>query len=283
LMWTLAKDCMKKHFGRDSTMVKICVAGATGRMGSTVIKEAVGKNFQIVGAVAASGEVNIGKSLREIGICNSDIRIVEPTKLDEAVKDADVYMTFTTPDAEVLNIPVVANVGKRIVLGTTGFTEEQRKKIEDAVSGKVPAVFSPNFAMGVNVLFKLTQILRAFPPEYNFSVTEIHHIGKKDAPSGTAKKLGEIISAMRNYSKVVYGREGISPRATQELEVSSLRVGGTPGIHDLIVAGPYEMLRIEHTAFSRSVFAQGALYAAEWICKQDEKKIYSMEDILGLS
>jgi len=274
---------MRKDFGRGFTMVKICVAGATGRMGSTVIKEAVGKNFQIVGAVAASDDVNIGKSLREIGICDSDIRVVEPTKLDEAVKDADVYMTFTTPDAEVLNIPVVASLGKRIVLGTTGFTEEQRKKIEDAVSGKVPAVFSPNFAMGVNVLFKLTQILRAFPPEYNFSVTEIHHIGKKDAPSGTAKKLGEIISTMRNYSKVVYGREGISPRATQELEVSSLRVGGIPGIHDLIVAGPHEMLKIEHTAFSRSVFAQGALYAAEWICKQDEKKIYSMEDVLGLS
>jgi 4-hydroxy-tetrahydrodipicolinate reductase len=274
---------MKKDFGRDSTMIRICVAGATGRMGSTVIKEAVGKNFQIVGAVAASGEVNIGKSLREIGICDSDIRVVEPTKLNEAVKDADVYMTFTTPNAEVLNIPLVANSGRRIVLGTTGFTEEQRKRIEDAVSGRVPAVISPNFAMGVNILFKLTQILRAFPPEYNFSVTEIHHVGKKDAPSGTAKKLGEIISTMRNYSKVVYGREGISARTSQELEVASLRIGGIPGIHDLIVAGPYEMLRIEHTAFSRSVFAQGALYAAEWICKQNENKIYSMEDVLGLS
>jgi len=274
---------MKKDFGRDSTMTKICVAGATGRMGSTIIKEAVGKNFQIVGAVAASDDVNIGKSLSEIGICNSDINVVEPTRLDEVVKDADVYMSFTTPNAEVLNIPVVANLGKRIILGTTGFTEEQRKKIEDAVSGRVPAVISPNFAVGVNILFKLTQILKAFPPEYNFSVTEIHHVGKKDAPSGTAKKLGEIISAMRNYSQVVYGREGISARTPQELEVSAMRIGGVPGIHDLIVAGPYEMLKIEHTAFSRSVFAQGALYAAEWICKQNENKIYSMEDVLGLS
>jgi len=274
---------MRKDFGRGFTMIKICVAGATGRMGSTVIKEAIGKNFQIVGAVAASDDVNIGKSLREIGLCDSDVKVMEPTSLNESVRDADVYITFTTPNAEVLNIPVVANLGRRIVLGTTGFTEEQRKKIENAVSGRVPAVLSPNFAMGVNVLFKLTQILRAFPPDYNFSVMEIHHVGKKDAPSGTAKKLGDIISTMRNYSTLVYGREGISPRATQELEVSSLRIGGIPGIHDLIVAGPYEMLRIEHTAFSRSVFAQGALYAAEWICKQNENKIYSMEDVLGLS
>ena len=262
-------------------MIKICVAGATGRMGSTIIKEAFDKGFQVVGAVATPDNVNKGKSLREIGLCDSDVKLLSPSRLEDAVKDADIYITFTTPNAEMLNIPTVVKMRKRIILGTTGFTEEQTTRIQEIVSGKVPTVFSPNFALGVNVLFKLTKLMQVFPSEYNFSITEIHHVGKKDAPSGTAKKLGQIVTGMRGYSKVVHGREGLSPRSPEELEVSSLRIGGVPGIHDLIAAGPYEMIRIEHIAFSRSVFAQGALYAAEWICKQDEAKIYSMEDVLA--
>jgi 4-hydroxy-tetrahydrodipicolinate reductase len=264
-------------------MLKVCLAGAAGKMGSTVLREAASKGFQIVGAIEAPGNICIGKNLRELGICDSDTRIVGSDNISEAAKGADIYITFTTPAAEVLNIPVVAGLGKRIVLGTTGFTEEQMQQLREAVSGRVPAVFSPNFALGVNILFKLAQILKSFPPEYNFSISEIHHTGKKDAPSGTAKKLGEIISNIRGYSKIVSGREGISPRKPEELEISALRAGGVPGIHDLIVAGPYEMLRIEHIAFSRSVFAQGAVYAAEWISKQNQAKIFTMEDVLGLS
>jgi 4-hydroxy-tetrahydrodipicolinate reductase len=264
-------------------MLKLCVAGAAGKMGSTVLREAASKGFQIVGTIEAPSNVCIGKSLRELGICDSDTRIVGSDKISEAAKDADVYITFTTPAAEVLNIPAVARLGKRIVLGTTGFTEEQTRQVRDAVSGKVPAVFSPNFALGVNILFKLAQVLKSFPPEYTCSISEIHHTGKKDAPSGTAKKLGEIIADIRGYSTIIHGREGISPRKPEELEISAFRAGGVPGIHDLIVAGPYEMLRIEHIAFSRSVFAQGAVYAAEWISKQNQPRIFSMEDVLGLS
>ena len=272
---------MRRDFGRDFAMIKICVAGATGRMGSTVIREASDKGFQVVGAVAAPDDVNQGKSLREIGLLDSDIKVLSPSRLEDAVKDADVYMTFTTPDAEMLNIPTVVKMRKRIILGTTGFTEEQTTKIHEIISGKVPTVFSPNFSLGVNVLFKLAKLMRVFPSEYNFSITEIHHVGKKDSPSGTAIKLGKIVTGMRGYSKVVHGRQGLSPRTPEELEVSSLRIGGVPGIHELIAAGPYEMIRIEHIAFSRSVFAQGALYAAEWICRQDEAKVYSMEDVLA--
>ena len=262
-------------------MPKICVAGATGKMGSIIIKEAVSRGFQIVGAVAAPDDPSVGKTLRGAEICDSSIKIVGSNDLKEAVRDADVYMTFTTPNAEVANLPVVAKLGKRIVMGTTGLNTEQMAKVRDAVSGKVPAVFSPNFALGVNILFKLAQLCKAFPQDYSFSIVEIHHTGKKDAPSGTAKQLGEIVSGLRGYSKTVYGREGLSPRTPEELEILSLRVGGVPGVHDLVIAGPHEMLRIEHTAFSRSVFAQGALYAAEWVYRQSEPKIYTMEDILS--
>jgi len=264
-------------------MLKLCVAGAAGRMGNAVIHEAVAKGHQIVGAVEASSSPSVGKSLRELGICDSEIRIVSSDRLSETARDADVYVTFTAPQAEVVNLPLVASLGKRIILGTTGFTEEQNRQVRQAVEGKVPAVFSPNYSVGINILFKLAQALKAFPKEYNFSISEIHHTGKKDAPSGTAKKLGAIVAETRGYTRTVYGREGISPRQPEDLEITALRAGGVPGIHDLIVAGPYEMLRIEHTAFSRSVFAQGAVYAAEWISRQTQPRIFSMEDVLGLS
>ena len=176
----------------------------------------------------------------------------------------------------------MAKLGKRIILGTTGFTEEQNRVIRAAVESKVPAVFSPNYSVGVNVLFKLAEVLKAFPQEYNFSISEIHHTAKKDAPSGTAVKLGEIVSGIRGYTATVHGREGTSLRKPNEIEITSMRAGGVPGIHDLIVAGPYEMLKIEHTAFSRNVFAQGAVYAAEWLSKQTNPGIYSMATALGL-
>jgi 4-hydroxy-tetrahydrodipicolinate reductase len=264
-------------------MLRLCVAGAAGRMGIAIIAEAVAKGHIITGAIETPTAKCVGKSLRELGIANSDTRILSSDRLNEAVQAADVYVSFTVPVAELANIPLVANLGKRIILGTTGFNPEQNRQVVTAMSGKVPSVFSPNYSVGVNILFKLAESLKAFPEGYDFSLSEIHHIGKKDAPSGTAKKLEQIVSQTRNYTKTVYCREGISPRQPAELESVAVRVGGVPGIHDVIVAGPYEMLRLEHTAFSRSVFAQGAVFAAEWLSKQDEPKIFSMADVLGLS
>ena len=263
-------------------MLKLCIAGAAGRMGQAIINEATVKGHQIVGATEAPNNPSVGKSLRDLGICNSDIKIQSSEDLDQAVGDADVYISFTAPAADIVSIPIVANLGKRIILGTTGFTPEQNRQVTSVMSGKVPAVFSPNYSVGVNILFKIAEQLKAFPQGYDFSINEIHHTGKKDAPSGTAKKLGEIIANVRGYTKTVSGREGISPRQPEELEITALRVGGVAGIHDLIVAGPNEMLRIEHIAFSRNVLAQGALYAAEWLSKQTQPKVYTMADVLGL-
>jgi 4-hydroxy-tetrahydrodipicolinate reductase len=264
-------------------MLKLCIAGAAGRMGNAIMAEALSKGHQIVGAIEAPNNPNIGRTLRELGITNSETQIFSSDYLSEALHGADTYISFTVPAAEVINIPTVANLGKRIILGTTGFTAEENRQVVAAMTSKVPAVFSPNYSVGVNIMFKLAECLKAFPPGYDFSINEIHHTGKKDAPSGTAKKLGEIIAKTRGYSKVVSGREGISPRQAGELEITALRAGGVPGIHDLIVAGQYEMLRIEHTAFSRNVFAQGAVYAAEWLNNQNEPKVFSMADVLGLS
>lgn len=264
-------------------MLRLCVAGAMGRMGRAIINEATAKGHQIVSVLEAPTCLSVGKTLQELGICGSKSPIQSCENLKQAIKEADVFISFTSPAADLVNIPIVANLGKRIVLGTTGFTLEQKRQVMMAMSGKVPAVFSPNYSIGMNILFKMAEQLRAFPQEYDSSINEIHHSGKKDAPSGTAKKLGEIVAKVRGYSKTVSGREGISPRQPQELEITSLRAGDIAGIHSLIVAGPNEMLRIEHTAFSRNVFAQGAVYAAEWISKQTKPEIYTMADVLGLT
>ena len=261
-------------------MIRLCVAGATGRMGSTLIGEAVERGFHIAGAVAAADDANTGKTLDEAGVCSLSVPILPPSDLAEAVEDAEVYMTFTTPKAEVRNLPRVADFGKRIVMGTTGFTDEQTDMLRRAVSSKVPAVFSPNYALGINMLFRLINTLAVFPSDYDFSITEVHHTGKKDAPSGTAKKLGSLVSEARGYSETIHGREGVSPRKPEELEILTIRAGGVPGIHDLIIAGPHEMIRIEHLAFSRRVFAQGALFAAEWVQKQGKPGIYTMDDVM---
>jgi 4-hydroxy-tetrahydrodipicolinate reductase len=251
-------------------------------MGRAIIQEAVAKGHKIVGAVEANSNPSVGKSLRQIGVADTETFVVGTDKLFQAVEEADVYISFTSPAAEVQNLPLVAKLGKPIVLGTTGLTEEQQRIIRNAVERMVPAVFSPNYSVGVNILFKIAEILKAFPQDYHFSISEIHHTAKRDAPSGTAVKLGQIISELRGYTSTVHGREGTSLRRPEELEIVAMRAGGVPGIHDLLVAGPYEMLRIEHTAFSRNVFAQGAVFAAEWLSKQTNAGIYSMATVLGL-
>lgn len=262
-------------------MLNLCIAGV-GRMGQAIIHEAVAKGHQISGVIEAPNCPVVGKSLRELGVCNSETMLLSSEQICEALQNSDVFISFAVPAADLVNVPIAVSMGKRIVLGTTGFTPEQNRQVTAAMAGKVPAVFSPNYSVGVNILFKLAEQLKAFPQGYDFSINEIHHTGKKDAPSGTAKKLGEIVSNVRGYTKTVSGREGISPREPQDMEITSLRAGGVAGIHDLIVAGPNEILRIEHTSFTRDVFAQGAVHAAEWLSKQSEPKVYSMADVLGL-
>jgi 4-hydroxy-tetrahydrodipicolinate reductase len=262
-------------------MLNLCIAGL-GRMGKAIVDEAVARGHEITGVIEAPTCPTIGKSLKELGICNCETKLLSSKQINEALQNADVFISFSEPSADLVNIPIVANLRKRIVLGTTGFSPEQNSQITTALTGKVPAVFSPNYSVGINIFFKLAEQLKSFPKGFDFSINEIHHTGKKDAPSGTAKKLGEIVSNVRGYTKTVYGREGLSPRQPEEIEVTALRTGGVAGIHDLIVAGPSEMLRIEHIAFSRNVFAQGAIYAAEWLNKQTEPKIFTMSDVLDL-
>ncbi len=270
-----------KAWPMKATRTRICVVGAFGRMGSTVIREAPPELYDVTGAVESPGHPKLGRSLEELGIRNSQSRLQPSSSLTEVLRDADVCISFTRPEAELENIRAIVQSGKPAVIGTTGFAPTQRQELEKALSGRVPAVITSNFSVGANMLFGLASSLKNLPKEFDVSIMEAHHSGKADAPSGTALRLGEIVSKARRYSSNVHGRSGISKRQPGELEIVSLRGGGTPGEHTVFAFGQYELLKLEHTVFSRSAFAQGALLAAEWVSRGREKRIYTMLDVLG--
>jgi len=266
-----------------SRPLRVCLIGATGRMGTLIAREAPKERFEITGAVAAPNDPRLGKTLRELGATDSDASLSPPSSLSGLLRKSDVCISFTNAQAEVNNLRAVAEGGVPYVSGTTGLTPQQRRDEEAALTGKVPAVIASNFSVGANLLIAMSAALKALPPGFDVSIVEAHHSGKVDAPSGTALSIAQEVSKARGYTKTVSGRSGASKRAPDELEVSSLRGGGTPGIHTVYAFGPHEMITLEHLAFSRSAFALGALHASEWVtAKGREARVYGMADVLGL-
>jgi 4-hydroxy-tetrahydrodipicolinate reductase len=263
--------------------LRLCIVGASGRMGGTLIREAPADRFVVTGAVAAEGEAAIGKTLRELAIADADVRVAPPSSLSGLLESADVCLSFTSAAAEVANVPLIAAAGRPFILGTTGFSESQQAFVLETLSGKVPCVMASNFSIGANMLFAMAAMLKNLPAEFDVSVLEMHHSGKADAPSGTAKTIADAVSKARGYSSTVYGRSGMSKRAKGELEIASFRGGGMPGEHAIYAFGPNEVLKFEHMAFSRSAFATGALLAASWIAQDRKPRIYSMLDVLGFN
>jgi 4-hydroxy-tetrahydrodipicolinate reductase len=252
-------------------------------MGTLIAREATTNRFEITGAVAAPDDPGVGKALRELGAGNSGTKVSPPSRLAELLRGSDVCISFTSAQAEMSNLRTVAQGGVPYVSGTTGLAPQQRKEVEAALTGKVPAVIASNFSAGANLLVAMSAALKALPKGFDVSIVEAHHSGKADAPSGTALSIAQEVSKARGYTKTVSGRSGISKRAPDELEVTSLRGGGTPGIHTVHAFGPHEMITLEHVAFSRSGFALGALTAAEWVtAKGREPRVYGMADVLGL-
>jgi len=252
-------------------------------MGTLIAREAPVDRFEIAGAVAAPDDPGMGKALRELGAGGSATSVSPPSRLAGLLRGSDVCVSFTSAQAEMSNLRAVADGGVPYVSGTTGLTPQQREDVVVALAGKVPAVVASNFSVGANLLIAMSAALRALPQGFDVSIVEAHHSGKADAPSGTALSIAQEVSKARGYAKTVSGRSGVSKRAPGELEVSSLRGGGTPGIHTVHAFGPHEMLTLEHIAFSRSAFALGALHAAEWIsAKGRERRVYGMAEVLGL-
>ncbi len=253
-------------------------------MGTLIAREAPQDRFLITGAVADPDDQGMGRSLRELGLRQSDTRISPPSRLPDLLRQSDVCISFTSARAELENLQRIVDGGVPFVMGTTGFTPEQRSRINASLAGKVPAVIASNFSVGANLMIALSAALKSLPQGWDVSIVEAHHSGKADAPSGTAASIAETVSRVRGYTKTVNGRSGVSKRTPDELEVMSLRGGGTPGVHTVFAFGPHEMLKMEHVAFSRSAFALGALHAAAWVsAKGREPRVYGMAEVLNLA
>ena len=236
-------------------MIKLGIAGVAGRMGRRILELAShDKDFEINLALEKKGTPVIGRDLGNIKISSN---------LDGLFL-VDVFVDFTTPEAAGDNLSYVARYKKALVLGTTGLTQEQLNKVAEA-SGVIPVVFSPNMSIGVNVLFSiLPEIAKRLGPDYSIEIVEAHHKVKKDAPSGTAKKMAEILTEVTK----------------KETPVHAIRLGDIVGDHTVIFCGNSERIEIKHQAHSRDLFALGALKAAKWVVNKPAG-LYSMQDVLS--
>ena len=266
-------------------MVKIVVTGAAGRMGKSiinVIRETVGT--ELVGAVERSGHADIGKDAGEVaGSGKLGIKLTD--NFEKAVKKADCIIDFTFPEATMYHLDIALKNNIAVVIGTTGFSHHQRERLKE-VGSQLQIVAAPNMSVGVNLLLKVvSDMAKILGKDYDVEIIEAHHRLKKDAPSGTAMRLAEVLaySLNRDLDKVaVYERHGIlGERKSEEIGIQTIRAGDIVGDHTIIFGGLGERLEITHRAQSRDTFARGAVRAALWLVKQP-KGLYDMQDVLGL-
>jgi 4-hydroxy-tetrahydrodipicolinate reductase len=265
--------------------MKIAVCGAAGRMGKRILALAhEHPDMEISGALEWSGSPFQGSDAGEVaGIGRLGVPITGD--VSEVLKGCDVLVDFSSPDSSVANIKAAAAAGKAIVVGTTGFSEAQKKEISQ-FAVKTRCLVAPNMSMGVNVLFNLVEIVaRALGDAYDVEIIEAHHKLKKDAPSGTADKLAQIIAEAlgRNLAEAgVYGRKGIvGERTAQEIGVMAVRGGDIVGEHTVMFVTGGERIELIHRAHNRDALAKGAIQAALWVISQPPG-LYDMQDVLGL-
>jgi 4-hydroxy-tetrahydrodipicolinate reductase len=267
-------------------MPDVVVAGAAGRMGARVVA-CLGEapDLRLAGALEAPGHPALGRDAGEVaGVGPLGVALTaEPAAL--LTRDR-VLIEFSVPEATLEHLRLVARAGARAVVGTTGFTAPQRQEIE-RLARDAPLLVSPNMSVGVNLAFKLlAQMARVLGEEYDVEITETHHRFKKDAPSGTALRMAEVIAQAlgRDLGQAaVYGRQGVpGERGRKEIGVFALRSGDVVGEHTVSFGTLGERLELTHRAHSRDTFARGALRAARFIAAAPPG-LYSMEHVLGLT
>ncbi len=265
-------------------MINVIVTGAAGRMGSTIIRLINEDNMlNVTGAVEREGfqpvDAGIAANIGEISV----IIVDDIYKLEHT--DANVIIDFTAPLATMKTLEFAVKKNIAMVIGTTGLQEEHKTEINKA-SEVIPVVQSPNMSVGVNTLFKITEIVsKILGDDYDVEIVEAHHRFKKDAPSGTAVRLGEIVAKAlnRKYPEdAIFERKGIiGERTRKEIGMQTLRAGDIVGEHTVMFGGIGERIELTHRAHNRENFARGALRAAKWI--SDKKSgFYDMLDVLGL-
>ncbi|NIR29252.1 MAG: 4-hydroxy-tetrahydrodipicolinate reductase [Gammaproteobacteria bacterium] len=268
-----------------SEPTRVAVAGAAGRMGRTLIAACQeDERLALAAASERAGDVAVGRDAGEVaGIGPVGVAVADA--LVDVGGDFDVLVDFTTPEATLANSGVCRRAGKRMVVGTTGLSSEQRAALSEAAQD-IAIVFAPNMSVGVNLCFKLLEVAaRVLGDEVDIEIVEAHHRHKADAPSGTALRLGEVIAETLGRDLracAVYGREGrTGPRDRRTIGFETIRAGDIVGEHTVLFAGEGERVEITHKASSRMTFARGALRAACWVAGR-EPGLYDMQDVLGL-
>ena len=252
-------------------MIKVVVCGASGRMGQTIgrmVNES--SDLELVGGINLKPSSFFGAEIVEAKNAES---LITTTK-------ADVLIDFTIAAAAVENVKMAARNNVALVVGTTGFTPEQRAVMEKAIHNNVPAVISSNFSVGVNIFWQLVRESGKLLKDYDIEVFEAHHRNKKDAPSGTAKTILQILEEEAGPRQKMYGREGMTERKN-EIGVHVIRGGDIVGDHKVMFSKNFETIELSHHASDRSVFASGALHAARWVVGK-KPGIYGMNDVLNL-
>jgi len=269
----------------EDGMIKIGVAGAAGKMGSRIT--ALSKEYeglQLAGAFERKGHSGIGKDAGVLaGIGEPGIMI--SGSLDEIIDRIDMVIDFTSVESTKENLRAASAKGKAMVIGTTGFSRDDMNEIK-LLTERIPCVMASNMSLGVNLLLKVIQdVARALGDDYDIEIVEAHHRLKKDAPSGTALKMAQVIAdaVNRNLEEVaVYARKGIiGQRTRKEIGIQTVRAGDIVGEHTVLFGGLGERIEITHRASSRDTFARGALKAALWLAGKPAG-LYDMQDVLGL-
>lgn len=265
--------------------IKVSIAGAAGRMGrKNCLSILQARGMDLIGALEIKNHSKLGVDIGNItGI--DDIGVNLTDKRRDAFSKADVIIDFTAPDATIQNLEFCREMKIAIIIGTTGLTQEQLKSMEE-IATDIPVVFAPNMSLGVNLLFKITDIVaRALGHDYDCEIVEAHHNQKSDAPSGTAMRIAEVVAQAieQDIDKTaVYGRHGITgPRKKDEIGILALRGGDIVGEHTVYFAGQGERIELIHRAHNREIFTNGAVRAARWIVGQPAG-LYSMQDVLGM-
>lgn len=265
--------------------MRVAVAGASGKMGGRLVHLVHQSNdMELAGGLERPGHPALGKDLGEVvGLGPVGVPLVDD--LNALVPKIDLLFEFTIPEASLAHLRLMANHGKAMVLGTTGFTAAQLAEVQ-ALAPRLPLFMAPNMSPAINVMYKLiTDAARLLGSDFDIEIIEAHHRYKVDAPSGTAVRMAEVLAQTldRDLEKVgVYGRKGIvGQRKDEEIAVLSLRAGDLTGDHTVMFGGIGERLEIIHRTQSRDAFGRGALRAARWIVQQ-KPGLYDMQDLLGL-
>jgi 4-hydroxy-tetrahydrodipicolinate reductase len=267
------------------SMINVIVAGAAGRMGCrlvALIKDST--TLTLAGAIEGKGHDAVGSDAGETAGCgHAGLPITD--NLSSLLDRGEVVVDFSSPEATLDHLRTAAQYRRAMVIGTTGFSVSQLEELKSLAS-QVPCVLSPNMSVGVNLIYKvISEMAKTLGDDYDIEVIEAHHRLKKDAPSGTALRIAEVLAnaVSRDLDQVgVYARKGlIGERKKGEIGIQTIRAGDIVGDHTILFGGMGERIEVTHRASSRDTFAGGALRAARWVVQQPPG-LYDMMDVLSL-